>query len=80
MCVSLFEPVGQADDAVFQSCAFDIAHAVERSEFAGGELADAFDHRLDQIGLGRSEAIAGSQFFDPGVHMDREQLVPAWRG
>ena len=74
------EPVGQADTAVLQPCAFEIALAVERREFARRELADAFDNRFDQIGFGMGETFGLRELVNPGVDADGEQLVGGRRG
>ena len=73
--VGRLEPVGQAHDAVLQLGTFEVADAVERCPFARGELADALDDRLDQIGLGGGIAFALRKLRDPRIGTNGEQLV-----
>ena len=65
---------------MFELCAFQIALAVGRCEFACRELPHALDDRFDQIGLGMCEAFGRGQLFDPGIDADGEQLVGGGRG
>lgn len=69
------EPLGQADDAVFELRALEVADAVERREFARRELADAFDDSFHEIGLGMGEAFGRGQLRNPGIDADGEELV-----
>jgi hypothetical protein len=52
------------------ACAFDIALAVERRPFTGGERADPLDNRLDHVRAGGGKAIMRGNFGDPGVDLD----------
>ena len=79
MFVSGGEAFGQANHAVLQLRALEIADPVERRPFARGELADALDDRFDHVGLGGGEALAARQFLDSGVDADGEQLVGGGR-
>ena len=75
MLVGFLEPGRQADHAVFESRPLEIAHAVERRPFSGGELADAFHDGFHHVRFGRGEAFAFRQFVDPRIHADGKQLV-----
>ena len=74
------EALGQADHAILELRAFQIALAVERRKLSGSELADAFDDGLDQVRLGMLEALGLRQLLDPGIDADGEQLVGGRRG
>jgi len=78
--VSLLESFWQAHYAVFKSGSLKITDPIKRRELASGELPDTFDDRFDQVSFSGGKAVARGEFFDPGIHADREQLVlSGWR-
>ena len=73
--VGLGEAIRKRDGAIGQLRTLLVADPVERRPFPGGELADAFDNRLDHVLARPGKAIVRGKVGDSGVDADGGNLV-----